>query len=176
MFKFIFIFEVIGFGLLGDVVDVKNGYVCNFFVLQGFVVLWSKGGEKQIEQIKVVCMVCELVMFEDVQLFKLKFELLFVKLVVKVGCEGCLFGLVKIDDIVEVVVKVGVGFIDKCMIEFVVFIKGIGIYEVMVCLCFDVVVVIIFEVVVVKQVVIFVIIFVVVFFLRDVVMGVCWKG
>ena len=52
MSKLILTHEVTGLGAPGDVVDVKNGYARNFLIPQGFAVTWSRGGEKQIEQIK----------------------------------------------------------------------------------------------------------------------------
>ena len=52
MSKVILTHEVTGLGTAGDVVEVKNGYARNYLVPQGFAVAWTRGGEKQVEQIK----------------------------------------------------------------------------------------------------------------------------
>ena len=52
MSKLILTNEVTGLGSAGDVVEVKNGYARNYLLPRGFAVLWSKGGEKQVDQIK----------------------------------------------------------------------------------------------------------------------------
>ena len=40
-------------GLAGDVVEVKDGYGRNYLVPRGFAIRWTKGGEKQIDGIKL---------------------------------------------------------------------------------------------------------------------------
>ena len=52
MSKLILTNEVTGLGSAGDVVEVKNGYARNYLLPRGFAVLWSKGGEKQVDSIK----------------------------------------------------------------------------------------------------------------------------
>ena len=52
MAKVILTNEVTGLGAAGDVVEVKNGYARNYLVPQGFATPWTRGGEKQVEQIK----------------------------------------------------------------------------------------------------------------------------
>jgi len=52
MSKIILTNEVSGLGSAGDVVEVKNGYARNYLLPRGFAVMWSKGGEKQVAQIK----------------------------------------------------------------------------------------------------------------------------
>ena len=52
MSKIILTNEVSGLGSAGDVVEVKNGFARNYLLPRGFAVLWSKGGEKQVESIK----------------------------------------------------------------------------------------------------------------------------
>ena len=50
--KLILTREVAGLGLAGDIVEVADGYGRNFLVPRGSAILWSKGAEKQIAQIK----------------------------------------------------------------------------------------------------------------------------
>jgi large subunit ribosomal protein L9 len=144
--KLILTSEVTGLGSPGDVVDVKNGYARNFLVPQGFAVQWSKGGEKQIEQIKAARAARELATLEDAQALKAKLESSTVKLTVKAGREGRLFGSVKTDDIADAVQTAGIGSIDKRTIELSSPIKGTGTYEATVRLRSDVVAAITLEV------------------------------
>ncbi len=148
--KLILTSEVTGLGSPGDVVDVKNGYARNFLVPQGFAVQWSKGGEKQIEQIKSARTARELATLEEAQALKAKLESSTVKLTVKAGREGRLFGSVKTDDIADAVQKAGIGSIDKRTIELAAPIKGTGTHEATVRLRSDVVAAITLEVVAAK--------------------------
>lgn len=148
--KLILTSEVTGLGSPGDVVDVKNGYARNFLVPQGFAVQWSKGGEKQIEQIKAARAARELATLEDAQALKAKLESSTVKLTVKAGREGRLFGSVKTDDIADAVQAAGIGSIDKRTIELASPIKGTGTHEATVRLRSDVVAAITLEVVAAK--------------------------
>ncbi|HQX36039.1 MAG TPA: bL9 family ribosomal protein, partial [Microbacteriaceae bacterium] len=52
MSKLILTNEVAGLGSAGDVIEVKNGYARNYLVPQGYAVVWSRGGEKQVAQIR----------------------------------------------------------------------------------------------------------------------------
>ena len=92
MSKVILTHEVTGLGSAGDVVDVKNGYARNYLVPQGFAIAWSRGGEKQVEQIKAARAARELHTIEQAQDLKAKLEATKVKLTVKAGREGRLFG------------------------------------------------------------------------------------
>ena len=150
MSKVILTSEVTGLGSPGDVVDVKNGYARNFLLPQGFAVQWSKGGEKQIEQIKAARTARELATLEDAQALKAKLESAPVTLTVKAGREGRLFGSVKTDDIADAVAKAGIGSIDKRTIELSSPIKGTGTHEATVRLRTDVVAAITLEVVAAK--------------------------
>ena len=150
MSKLILTSEVTGLGSPGDVVDVKNGYGRNFLIPQGFAVQWSKGGEKQIEQIKAARAARELATLEEAQALKVKLESSTVKLTVKAGREGRLFGSVKTDDIADAVAKAGIGSIDKRTIELAAPIKGTGTHEATVRLRTDVVAAITLEVVAAK--------------------------
>jgi large subunit ribosomal protein L9 len=150
MSKVILTSEVTGVGSPGDIVDVKNGYARNFLLPQGFAVQWSKGGEKQIEQIKAARTARELATREEAQALKAKLESSPVKLTVKAGREGRLFGSVKTDDIADAVAKAGIGSIDKRTIELSAPIKGTGRHEATVRLRTDVVAAITLEVVAAK--------------------------
>ena len=150
MSKLILTSEVSGLGSAGDVVEVKNGYARNYLIPQGFAVAWSRGGEKQIEQIKAARAARELATLEDAQALKAKLEETTVKLTVKAGREGRLFGSVKTDDIAEAVAAAGVGSLDKRTIELSAPIKSVGRHEASVRLREDVVAAITLDVVAAK--------------------------
>ena len=139
MSKLILTSEVTGLGSAGDVVEVKNGYARNYLIPQGFAVSWSRGGEKQIEQIKAARAARELATLEDAQALKAKLEESPIKLTVKAGREGRLFGSVKTADVASAVEAAGLGSIDKQTIELASAVKSTGRYEATVRLREDVV-------------------------------------
>ena len=129
MSKLILTHEVTGLGAPGDVVDVKNGYARNFLIPQGFAVTWSRGGEKQIEQIKAARIAREHATIEEAKELKARLEATTVKLTVKAGHGGRLFGSVKASDVADAVAAQGLGQIDKRKIEISSAIKATGEHE-----------------------------------------------
>ena len=129
MSKVILTNEVSGLGSAGDVIDVKNGYARNYLIPQGYAVAWTRGGEKQVEQIRTARTARELATLEEAQALKAKLEETKVKLAVKVGRDGRLFGSVKTADIATAVAAAGLGDIDKRKVEIVSPIKYTGDHE-----------------------------------------------
>ncbi|QDZ15519.1 50S ribosomal protein L9 [Humibacter ginsenosidimutans] len=129
MSKLILTHEVSGLGSAGDVVEVKNGYARNYLIPQGFAIAWTRGGEKQVEQIKSARAAREHATIEEAQDLKLKLEANKVKLAVKAGAEGRLFGSVKTADIAAAVEAAGIGAVDKRKIEIASPIKSVGTHE-----------------------------------------------
>lgn len=129
MSKLILTHEVTGLGAPGDVIDVKNGYARNYLVPQGLAVAWSRGGEKQIEQIKAARAAREHATIEEAKDLKAKLEATKVKLAIKAGDGGRLFGSVKNADIADAVAAAGLGAVDKRKIEITVPIKVTGEHE-----------------------------------------------
>lgn len=129
MSKLILTHEVDGLGTAGDVVEVKNGYARNYLVPQGFAVVWSRGGQKQVEQIKAARVARELASLEDAQALKASLEGAKVKLVVKAGNEGRLFGSVKPAQIADAVAEAGLGQVDKRKVQISNAIKVVGNHE-----------------------------------------------
>ncbi|MEF2976362.1 50S ribosomal protein L9 [Subtercola sp. YIM 133946] len=129
MSKLILTHEVTGLGSAGDVVEVKNGFARNYLIPQGFAVTWSRGGEKQIESIKAARAARELATIEEAQHLKQVLENNTVKLAVKAGKEGRLFGSVKTSDIADAVSAAGYGSLDKRKIEITSPIKATGTHE-----------------------------------------------
>ncbi len=129
MSKLILTHEVSGLGSAGDIVEVKNGYARNYLIPQGFAIAWTRGGQKQVEQIKAARTAREHATIEEAQDLKLKLEATTVKLAVKAGAEGRLFGSVKTADIAEAVEAAGIGAVDKRKIELSAPIKTVGVHE-----------------------------------------------
>ena len=129
MSKVILTNEVSGLGSAGDVVEVKNGYARNYLVPQGFAVLWSKGGEKQVESIKAAREARALATIEEAQTLKARLQENPIKLAVKAGAGGRLFGAVKTADVAAAVAAAGLGEIDKRKVAFFAPIRSVGNYE-----------------------------------------------
>lgn len=150
MSKLILTSEVSGLGSAGDIVEVKNGYARNYLVPQGFAVPWTRGGQKQVDSIKAARAARELHSLEDAQSLKAKLEETPVKLTVKAGREGRLFGSVKTEDIADAVSAAGIGSLDKRTIELAAPIKAVGRHEASVRLREDVIASITLDVVAAK--------------------------
>ncbi len=129
MSKIILTNEVSGLGSAGDVVEVKNGYARNYLIPNGYAVTWSKGGERQVEQIKAARESRHLADVEAAQQLKAKLEENPIKISMKSGKEGRLFGAVKHADVANAIVASGIGEVDKRKIEFSAAIKNLGDHE-----------------------------------------------
>ncbi|MGM1029224.1 MAG: 50S ribosomal protein L9 [Actinomycetota bacterium] len=126
MAKLILTNEVSGLGSAGDIVDVKTGFARNYLVPQGLAVMWSRGGEKQVEQIKAARVAREHATIEEAQDLRARLEANPVTLTVKAGTEGRLFGSVKTKDIADAVAAAGHGTVDKRVIEVPTPIRSVG--------------------------------------------------
>lgn len=126
MSKIILTNEVSGLGSAGDVVEVKDGFARNYLLPRGFAVLWSKGGEKQVESIKAARDARALATVEEAHVLKAALEAKSVRLIVKAGQGGRLFGAVKTGDVVAAVSAAGLGELDKRKVAFVAPIKIAG--------------------------------------------------
>jgi large subunit ribosomal protein L9 len=129
MAKLILTHEVTGLGTAGDVVEVKNGYARNYLLPRGFALTWTKGGEKQVESIKAARAAREVASLEEAQQLAAKLSAKPVKLTVKAGDAGRLFGTVKPGDVAAAVEAAGLGAIDKRKVELPEHIKSVGNYQ-----------------------------------------------
>ena len=124
--KIILTQSVDGVGAPGDVVDVKDGFGRNFLIPRGFAVAWTKGGEKQVEQIKAARNARAIATAEEAQTLKARLEEKAIRLNAKAGVEGRLFGAVKTADVAAAIVEAGLGEVDKRKIELSAPIKVAG--------------------------------------------------
>ncbi|MCJ1708492.1 50S ribosomal protein L9 [Microbacterium sp. VKM Ac-2923] len=150
MAKLILTNEVTGLGSAGDVVEVKSGYARNYLIPQGFAVSWSRGGEKQVASIRAARDSRAIHDHEDAVALKNSLESNTVKLAVKAGNEGRLFGSVKTADVADAVKAAGLGELDKRKIQITSAIKSVGEHEATVRLRDDVTAVITLQVVAAK--------------------------
>ena len=126
MAKLILTNEVAGLGSAGDVVEVKNGYARNYLIPQGFAVSWTRGGEKQVTSIRAARQARAIHDHEEAVALKDALESNTVRLAVKTGGEGRLFGSVKPADIADAVSAAGLGELDKRKIHITSTIKSVG--------------------------------------------------
>lgn len=126
MSKLILTNEVSGLGSAGDVVEVKDGFARNYLLPRGFAVLWTKGGEKQIESIRAARDARALATVEEAQALKARLEEKSIRLSAKAGLGGRLFGQVKTSDVAAAVAAAGLGEIDKRKVAFVSPVRNTG--------------------------------------------------
>ena len=129
MAKLILTNEVAGLGSAGDVVEVKNGFARNYLIPQGFAVAWTRGGEKQVASIRAARESRAIHDHEEAVALKNTLESNTVKLTVKAGAEGRLFGSVKTADVADAVKAAGLGDLDKRKIHITSPIKAVGEHE-----------------------------------------------
>ncbi|MEV4686659.1 50S ribosomal protein L9 [Microbacterium sp. LWH7-1.2] len=150
MAKLILTNEVAGLGSAGDVVEVKNGFARNYLIPQGFAVAWTRGGEKQVASIRAAREARAIHDHEEAVALKNSLETNKVRLAVKAGAEGRLFGAVKTVDVAEAVKAAGLGELDKRKIHITSPIKSVGEHEATVRLRDDLTAVITLQVVAAK--------------------------
>jgi len=130
--KIILTQEVSGLGTPGDIVDVKNGFGRNYLLPQGFAIGWTKGAEKQVASIKRARDAREIRDLGHANEVKAQLEGLAVKLQVRAGTAGRLFGSVTASEVQQAVKAAGGPDLDRRRIELPGHIKSVGSYQVQV--------------------------------------------
>jgi large subunit ribosomal protein L9 len=138
MAKLILTHEVTGLGAPGDVVEVKDGYARNYLLPRGLATAWSKGAQKQIDQIRKARKSREIASLDDARAVRDSLQSKAVVVTAKAGASGRLFGAVTTTDIAEAITAAGGPSVDKRKIEIGQPIKAIGEYQVQVRLHEDV--------------------------------------
>ncbi|MCQ6552097.1 50S ribosomal protein L9 [Streptomyces sp. C10-9-1] len=128
--KIILTHEVSGLGAAGDVVDVKDGYARNYLVPRGFAIRWTKGGEKDVAQIRRARKIHEIATIEQANSVKAQLESVKVRLSVRSGDAGRLFGSVTPADIASAIKAAGGPEVDKRRVELGAPIKTLGSHQV----------------------------------------------
>lgn len=138
MAKLILTQEVTGLGAPGDVVDVRDGYARNYLLPNAYALMWTKGGEKDIERLRAARKAREIATVEEAQAIADKLQAEPVSVGVKTGDSGRLFGTVGPAQVAEAVEAAGLGSIDKRSVEIPERIKSTGSYTATVKLHADV--------------------------------------
>jgi large subunit ribosomal protein L9 len=128
--KLILTQEVSGLGSPGDVVEVRDGYGRNYLVPRGLATSWTRGGEKQVSQIKRARNTREVRDLGHAQEIKGQLQSLRVTLPARAGDTGRLFGSVTVADIADAVSAAGGPDLDKRRIEIGQPIKTVGTHRV----------------------------------------------
>ncbi|BAJ29684.1 50S ribosomal protein L9 [Kitasatospora saccharophila] len=136
--KIILTHEVPGLGSAGEVVEVKDGYARNFLVPRGFAIRWTKGGQKDVDAIRRARKIHAIQTLEAANEVKAKLEGLQVKLAVRSGDAGRLFGSVTQADVVEAIKAASGPAVDKRAVAIASPIKTVGSHKVSVKLHADV--------------------------------------
>ncbi len=120
--------EVSGLGTPGDVVEVKDGYGRNYLVPRGLATAWTKGGEKQVSAIRKARESREIASLEEAQRVRARLESKPVRLAVRAGTSGRLFGAVTPTDIAQAILDADGPVVDKRKVELAQAIKSTGDY------------------------------------------------
>jgi large subunit ribosomal protein L9 len=124
--KLILTQEVSGLGSPGDVVEVKDGYGRNYLVPRGLAIRWTKGGEKQVSQIRRARDARDIRDLGQAQELRAAIEGRQVRLTARAGSGGRLFGSITATDIVQAVRAAGGPELDRRRIELPGHIKTTG--------------------------------------------------
>ncbi|MCX3059846.1 50S ribosomal protein L9 [Streptomyces beihaiensis] len=127
--KIILTHEVSGLGAAGEVVDVKDGYARNYLIPRKFAIRWTKGGEKDVEQIRRARKIHEIATIEQANEVKAQIEGVKVRLAVRSGDAGRLFGSVTQADVASALQAAGGPKVDKRRVELGSPIKTLGAHE-----------------------------------------------
>ncbi|MFJ1705338.1 50S ribosomal protein L9 [Kitasatospora sp. NPDC088346] len=136
--KIILTHEVPGLGSAGEVVEVKDGYARNFLVPRGFAIRWTKGGQKDVDAIRRARKIHSIQTLEAANEVKAKLEGLQIKLAVRSGDAGRLFGSVTQADVVDAIKAADGPAVDKRAVAIASPIKTVGTHKVSVKLHSDV--------------------------------------
>ena len=101
--KLILTQDVDSLGTAGDVVEVRAGYARNYLVPRGLATLWTKGAQKQIDQIAAARRRHEIATVDDARAVRDLLQAGSVTIKGKVGANNRLFGAVSTREIAQAV-------------------------------------------------------------------------
>lgn len=132
MAKLILTHEVTGLGAPGDVVEVRDGYARNYLLPRGLATAWTSGAQKQVDAIRTARRKREIATVEDARAVRDALQASTVRVAVRSGGNGRLFGSVTTADIADAVAASGGPALDRRKIEVPQPIKALGTYKVQV--------------------------------------------
>ncbi|WP_246955439.1 50S ribosomal protein L9 [Brachybacterium sp. Marseille-Q7125] len=124
--KLILTHEVTGLGTAGDVVDVKDGYARNFLLPRGLATPWTKGGQRQLDQMRAARGKRAIASLEEAQALKVTLESKPLVIAERAGLNGRLFGAVSSKEVAEGVKEMFDKDIDRRTVEFASPIRSLG--------------------------------------------------
>jgi ribosomal protein L9 len=124
--KLILTQEVSGLGDPGDIVEVKDGYGRNYLLPRGLAISWTRGGEKQVTQIKRARKAREIRNLDHAQEVKAEIEALTITVPAKAGESGKLFGSVTNADVMNAIKAAGGPLVEKRSVRLPSAIKKTG--------------------------------------------------
>lgn len=126
--KIILTHEVEKLGQPGDVVEVKDGYGRNYLIPRGYATAWTKGAQRQIDQINEAR---RRRATEDIESARESREVLegkTIEISKTAGSNGRLFGAVTTKDVAEVASELTGKTIDRRQVHLNSAIKSVGEY------------------------------------------------
>lgn len=124
--KLILTQEVAGLGNAGDIVEVKDGYGRNYLLPRGLAIGWTKGGEKQVTQIKRARKSREIRNLDHAKEVKAEIEALTIMVPAKAGESGKLFGSVTNADVMNAIKAAGGPLVEKRAVKLPTAVKKTG--------------------------------------------------
>ncbi|WP_366180651.1 50S ribosomal protein L9 [Actinomyces timonensis] len=137
--KLILTHDVANLGAAGEVVDVKDGYARNYLVPRKLATPWTKGAQKQIDQMAEARRRRSIESLEHAQTARAWLTDNVVTITAKAGANGRLFGSVTTAEIADAVKEAGGPAIDRRKITIAPPIKSTGRHSASVRLHADVV-------------------------------------
>lgn len=131
--KLILIQEVPNLGVSGDVVTVAAGYARNYLLPRKYAQVWTKGAQKQIDDLVRVRRRREIASIEDARAIRDSLKAFgVVKVAKRAGESGRLFGAVSAADIVAAIANQAKQNVAANKVRLTSPIKAVGEYEVVV--------------------------------------------
>lgn len=126
--KIILTHEVKGLGTAGEVVTVKDGYGRNFLIPRGYAVAWTKGAQRQIDQIAESNRKRATQDLEAARETRDALEAAVLEVAKTAGANGRLFGAVTTADVAKAASEIANTAIDRRAIHLNSTIKSVGDY------------------------------------------------
>ncbi|WP_394262983.1 50S ribosomal protein L9 [Trueperella sp.] len=126
--KIILTHEVEKLGQPGDVVEVKDGYGRNYLIPRGYATAWTKGAQRQIDQINEARRRRATEDIESARESREALEGKTIEISKTAGSNGRLFGAVTTKDVAEVASELTGKTIDRRQVHLNSAIKSVGEY------------------------------------------------
>ena len=128
--KLILTQDVANLGHAGQVVEVKAGYARNYLIPRGYATAWTKGAQKQIDQMAAARRRHEIASIDDARAVRDTLQAALVEVSGKVGQSGRLFGAVSAAALADAVKEQLGQTIDRRRVIITAPIKAVGDYTV----------------------------------------------